>query len=439
MMVEGKSAFASGLPDAVLRKRDYFFISAYWFASNLLWGSLLVIIIPSQMREFAPTDPGRPLGLLLGLGAIPALVVPLLAGPLSDRCCSRLGRRRPYMIAGSAINMLGLALLWLGASRMNLAAFFAGYIVTNIGNNTATGAYSGMIPDMVPESRRGEASGWMATMSQAGTVLGIVSAALLRDSGLVTASYVVIMLSLLAFLLITVIGVRERPRAGDPEPIRLAEFVKDLWIDPRKHPDFAWVWITRALVVMGLWMVQEWMMYYLVDVIGVPEARREIWTGAVLVTLLVFATITGIVGGRISDRVGRKRVVYIANTVIALGCIAFVLSPSLPYIFVVSAIFGLAFGAYLSVDWALGCDVLPNKEEAAAKDMAVWHIAMVLPQTIIMPVSGLLLSRFRGPITYTPDGPLSHYTSTGYTLIFLIAAGLMLLGAILLRNVRGVR
>ena len=118
----------------VMRKRHHFYISAYWFASNLLWGALLVIIIPSQMREFAPTDPGRPLGLLLGLGAVPALVVPLLAGPLSDRCRSRLGRRRPYMIVGSTINMLGLAMLWLGASRINIAAFFAGYLLTNIGN-----------------------------------------------------------------------------------------------------------------------------------------------------------------------------------------------------------------------------------------------------------------------------------------------------------------
>jgi len=422
----------------VMRRRDHLCLSAYWFATNLLWGALLLVVIPSQMREFSPTDPGRPLGLLLGLGAIPALVVPLLIGPLSDRCLSRFGRRRPYMVAGSAINLLGLAVLWLGASRMSLPVFFVGYFITNIGNNIATGAYSGVIPDLVPPAQRGEASGWMATMSQAGTVLGIVAAALLGTYGFRTASYGVIGVGMAVFLLITLFGIRERPRTADPGPLRIKEFVKDLWIDPRKHPDFAWVWITRALVVMGLWMVQEWMMYYLVDVMHVPEADRDLWTGMVLVTLLVCATVTGVIGGKISDRIGRKRVVYVANTIIALGCIAFVLSPSMPFVFVISAIFGLAFGAYYSVDWALGCDVLPNKDDAG-KDMAVWHIAMVLPQTIIMPISGLLLSCFKAPITYTPQGPLYHYTSTGYTVIFLTAGAFLLLGAIFLRNVRGVR
>ena len=425
---------------ARIRAGRHFAISAYWFATNLLWGALLMIIIPSQMKLIVPARPAETTGILLGLGAIPALVVPLLVGPLSDRCTSRWGRRRPYMVGGVATNLLGLATVWMAGTNRNLPLYFLGYFITNIGNNVATGAYSAIIPDVVPERQRGEASGWMAVMSQIGTILGVISAGVLIYAGRVGAAFAVIAVSSVLFVGITVLGVREQPREHAPDPINWLAFLRNLWVDPRKHPDFAWVWITRALVVMGLWTVQEFMQNYLTDVIGVPEARKELVAVYVLVTILTSATITGFVGGMISDRVGRKRVVYVANTVIALGCFAFLLLPPfLAHVLIVAAVFGLGFGAYYSVDWALACDVLPDREGAAAKDMAVWHISMVLPQSIALPIAGALLGAFGSTMVPGPNGPVAHYTHHGYVAIFTLAACFLLLGAVLLRNVRGVK
>ena len=422
-----------------MRTRQHFAISAYWFATNLLWGALLMIIVPSQMKLIVPRHPAETTGLLLGMGAIPAVVVPLLVGPLSDRCTSRWGRRRPYMMGGVAVNLVGLAMVWAAGYSRNLLLYFIGYLIVNSGNNIATGAYSGVIPDIVPDQQRGEASGWMAGMSQLGTIIGVLSAGLLMNAGQVAASFIVIAFSMVLFLMVTVLGVREQPRKGRPEPLNWWRFLRSLWIDPRKHPDFAWVWITRALVVMGLWSVQEYMQNYLTDMIGVPEERKELLTGYVLVTALICATVTGLLGGAISDRIGRKRVVYVSNTVIALAALGFLVPSSLPYVFVVAAVFGLGFGAYYSVDWALACDVLPNKEEAAAKDMAVWHIAMVLPQSVALPIAGLLLGAFGTTVAHTAIGDVAHYTRAGYTALFALAACYLLLGAVLLRNVRGVR
>jgi len=421
-----------------LSSGQHFSISAYWFATNLLWGALLMIVIPSQMKQLAPKHPAETQGLLLGIAAIPALVVPLVVGPLSDRCMSRWGRRRPYMAAGVAINLLGLTIVWAAGNYLNLVLYFAGYFIVQVGNNIATGAYSGIIPDIVPEGQKGEASGWMAAMSQLGTILGVLSSGLLMNAKQATASFLVMGLSLVVFLFITAAGVREHPRSKPPEPMSRLDFLRRLWIDPRKHPDFAWVWITRALVVMGLWTIQEFMQFYLTDVAGVPEERKELAAALVLIIGLVCATITGLLGGRLSDRIGRKRVIYVANTAVALTCIAFLFSHSLAYAAVVAGFFGLAYGAYYSVDWALACDVLPSKEDAA-KDMAVWHISMVLPQTIVLPISGMLLGSFGRSVSHTPTGYITHYTFAGYVAIFSLAAFFLLLGAFFLRNVRGVR
>lgn len=422
-----------------MRKRDHLSLSAYWLSTNLLWGSVLVILVPSQMKQLAPTNPAEMVGLLLGIGAVPALVVPLVVGPLSDRCMSRWGRRRPYMVVGSVVNLAGLTILWHAGLSLSLWLYFAGYLVTNIGNNIATGAYSGMIPDIVPQDQRGEASGWMATMSQVGTIIGVVSASRLMALGQVTACYAVIAASMVLFLLATLFGTRETPRREPPTSVNWLEFVKSLWIDPRKHPDFAWVWITRALVVMGMWTVQEYMQFYLTDVMKVAEADKEMVTGHVVLGMLLCSTVTGVLGGIISDRLGRRKVVvYVANATIAAATLALLVSPSLTMVYVIGAVFGLGLGAYYSVDWAMGCDVLPHKEEAA-KDMAVWHVAMVLPQSIALPLAGWLLGMFGRTMTQTADGMVAHYTDQGYTAIFCLAAFFLGLGAVLLRNVRGVR
>lgn len=412
-----------------MRPRDHISISAYWFATNLHWGALLLVMMPSLMSRIAPRSEATSLSAILGIGALVALVMPPIVGAYSDRCTSRWGRRRPYMVVGVGINLLGLMLMWYAGSLLSFWLFLAAYLVVQFGNNIAVASYSGVIPDMVPEAQRGEASGYMAAMTQLGTVLGAFSGGYLMGKGHATASFAVVAVVLAVFLAITLVGVRERPLPkGLPRP-RIGAVIKSLWIDPRKYPDFAWVWITRALVTMGMWTVQPYVLYYLRDVVGVRNPEQT--AGMLMGAILIGATATGLLGGRVSDRIGRKRVVYIANFTIAAASVGFLFSHSLAFTFAIGMVYGLGYGAYYSVDWALGCDVLPCKEDAA-KDLGVWHIAMVLPQSLAPFIAGPLLQKY-GHTAGT------GYTLAGYTVVFSLAAFFLLLGAILLRNVRGVK
>jgi MFS family permease len=425
-------------PGGVMRARHHFSVSVYWFATNLLWSGLMIVALPKHMEMIAPGNYAQSEGLLLALGAIPGLLVPLIVGPISDRCMSRLGRRRPYMAAGVAINIAGLALLWLAIKDLSLGLYYLGYLILNTGNNIASGSYAGLIPDVVPVAQRGEASGWMAAMTQVGNIVGILSAGIFVGKGLHGGFLGVVSGALVVCLGITLIGVREHPRTSLPGPLHWVEFIKRLWVDPHQYPDFAWVWITRALVTMGFYTVQPYLQFYLGHIIGVPYEQRVMTTAYVFIVILGFATITGLIGGKVSDRIGRKRVVYVANSVIAAACLAFPFGHSMQFVYIVSALFGLGYGAYYSVDWALGCDVLPNQEDAA-KDMAVWHIALVLPQTLTPPLAGLILAAFKGAPEIVDGKPVAVYAFPGYLIIFCLAAAFMLLGAILLRNVRKVR
>jgi len=105
---------------------------------------------------------------------------------------------------------------------------------------------------------------------------------------------------------------------------------------------------------------------------------------------------------------------------------------------IAGAFFGLGFGAYTSVDWALGTDVLPSKRNAA-KEMAVWHVAMTLPQAFAAPIASKLIESFGKNVSVVKGETIVHYTLSGYTAMFVMCSVCFGLGALLLRNVRGVK
>ena len=432
-------------------------ISAYWFATNFMWGALLTIMLPAQVKAIAPYYRVPGIALLTGLSAVIALVVPLVAGALSDRCASPFGRRRPFMVVGIGINLLGLLLMALayvaaarepiprvaGASALaallangRFVAFLLAFMLVQLGNNVTSAAYSGIIPDLVPEDQRGRASGYMALMSQLGTLLGVVASGVLlggRPEGLKFAVLALVLAGVGAW---TILGIRERPLPSKPPAIHWGHYLRSLWIDPRQHPDFAWVWITRALVMLGFYSVLPFINYYLVDVIGSVDVSKD--ASKVTGLILIASTVSAIQGGKLSDRIGRKRVVYWANALIAVMAVGFVFCRTLEAVVAVGVLFGLGFGAYTSVDWALGTDVLPSQEDAA-KEMAVWHVSMTLPQSVATPVAGFLIAYPGMTETLEKGERVPHYTIAGYTSVFVLCAVCFALGAYLLKNVRGVR
>jgi MFS family permease len=434
--------------------------SVFWFATNFLWGALLTIMLPGEIKHMAPHLRVIALSFITAASAIIAVVVPLFAGALSDRCTHPLGRRRPFIVVGVLVNLVGLFLMWLSYrhagvlhanlghepnasealktlfSSSNFLMFVSAYMVVQFGNNLATAAYSGLIPDLVPSDQRGAASGYMAIMSQAGTLAGVIGVGVLLGGMGESAKYFTIATVLACFTLVTVMGVQETPLTIKPPPMRWVAYIKSLWIDPRAHPDFAWVWITRFLVMLGFYSVLPFINYYLIDVIGIekPDGPASILIGLIL----VFAAASGFFGGVVSDRVGRKNVVTVANFSMAAVGLGFIFCRSLPEVLVVGILFGLGYGAYISVDWALGTDVLPSQQDAA-KEMAVWHIAMTLPQAIAAPFAGFIIESFGKSVSYKGDEAIVHYAIPGYTSVFILASVCFGAGALLLRNVRGVK
>jgi Na+/melibiose symporter-like transporter len=406
-------------------------LSFYWLAYNLQWAALLAIMLPSQVAAIAGPDRKElVIGIVTSVGALFSLVLTPVAGARSDRSRSRFGRRRPYIAWGTALNIVFLIAMAAIGPRPGLIVFALAYLGVQLGSNWAGGPYAALIPDVVPESGRGAASGWMALMSTVGTLAGVLMAGQLVQPGRYLPAAAVIAAVLAIATVATCAGVREVPRivtAAAPDPA-IGSPLRSFLPDPRAHRDFYWVLATRCLVGMGIYSVFSFFQYFLADVIGAARPEQQ---ASYLIGIIIAAGIpTSLVAGAQSDRIGRKPLVYASGALMALASLAFVFAGygrSLPWMFAVGAVFGIGYGAYQAVDWALAIDVLPPGGDAG-RDMGIWHVALVLPQVLAPALSGLLLAAFK-PVT-----PV-----IGYTVVFAVTAVWFVLGTVLVSRVRGAR
>jgi MFS family permease len=387
-------------------------------ASIGLWAAFfgpIQVLLAQQAAALAPDHKEAVFGLVTGLGAAVSLVANPLFGALSDRTTSRLGRRRPW-IAGGAL--AGAASLLLLAWAPNVAVMAVGWCLAQAALNAMLAALTAVVPDQVPLRQRGVIGGWVGVAQTLG-VLGGVGLAV--ATGGITAGF----LACAAFLVVTaapfVLRTRDATlRRADRPTLRQREFVRGFWISPRRHPDFGWAWATRFLINLGNAIGTLYLLFYLDDAVGYhdPEA------GVFILVLLYSAALlsTTVVSGVWSDRVGRRKVfVTVSGVVVATAAAMLALWPTWPAAVAAALVLGAGFGVYTSVDFALLTQVLPVAADRA-KDLGVVNIANSLPQVLAPAVAAPVVS-----------------TAGGYPALYAVSATVGLAGAVLVRQIRGVR
>jgi MFS family permease len=170
-------------------------ISLFWLALNFHWSALLIIILPSQVEallaqsylhahvfnqsalsDFVNNNKAVTLALISSPGLLVALVSNPLFGMLSDRTTSRWGRRRPYIVGGTLLNLIGLFLM---AVAPNVVTLTLTLCLTQLGNNAAAAPFHAYLPDLVNEKQRGTAAGIMGLAQMMGYILGALIPGLL--------------------------------------------------------------------------------------------------------------------------------------------------------------------------------------------------------------------------------------------------------------------
>jgi MFS family permease len=365
---------AHARPTRLLPLRQLALISVYWFGINAVWGGYewfgqtqVELIVGQDSR-------GLTIGLLELLGAlVPILVVPTV-GSLSDYTSSRFGRRKGYIITGAAFDLLflsGLALIaqaepdgWQGEA-LGTSALMALYALLFIGlqvsSNVAQGPYQGFVPDLVAEPQVGLASGAVGVMRTGGLIGGTL--VMLVGAAFDAWGLALFLIAVLEFTLaaLTFAFVDNGPPAKPRQGRSWVAVAREAWgLDVLSEPSFLRMTMVRFLFLMGTGIFVNTSAWYLRDSLGQTDTDRTTWGIAALVALGIATLLAAVPAARLSDRVGRKPLIWAACLVASLGLIVMAAAPDPPLAVAGVFLLGLGGGAYMAVDWALMTETIPR-------------------------------------------------------------------------------
>ncbi|MFG2913098.1 MFS transporter [Kitasatospora sp. NPDC048298] len=381
-------------------------------AMYLVYLGIGQVLLPAQIELLDPDGKVGSLGLVSGVAAVFATLFNPLAGLLSDR--SR--RRNPWILGGGLAAFATLALL--GQVRTILLVTIA-WCLVQAAMNVYQSALTAIVPDRVPAERRGLASAMVGIGTPIGSVVGVTLATRYVPDSVGTGYLVIGAVIGLTAVLFTVLVREEKLPPVEAVPLRrqLLAFAATLRV-----ADFRWAFIGRFLMMLGFFAVSLFQFYVLQDHIELPDGMDAAGAQAVLAPIDAVSTLAATaLGGWLSDRLGRRKPFVAVSCVLAAATMAVpVLLPDWTGILLYTVLAGIAFGCFMAVDTALVTLVLPSADDAA-RDLGVLNIANAGPQIIAPFVASLVVG------------------AAGYDALYLVAALIILVGALAVAPIKTVR
>ncbi len=416
-------ALAARLPEHAAGRVGGTFIALYALAlasTSLLFIAPLLVTLALKINSLVGIDRApNSLALVAGVGSLLAMVGNPVFGRLSDRTTSRWGMRRPWMVVGVIGGSIGILIVALAP---NVPVVLVGWCTAQLFFNAVLAAQVAVLPDQVPAAQRGLVSGILGVCLPVASVVGTFLVKLFTGSQL--AMFLVPCAVGGFFILLFAATLQDRRlAAADRPPWSLRELAGTFYVNPRRSPDFAWAFASRFMFVLAYAFLVTYQAYYLLDHIGSTETEvpGQIFLGTLVQS--AFIVVASVVGGRLSDRTGRRKV-FVLTASVGYGVAMFVIALAAGFngYLVGMALGGLAFGVYVAVDLALVTDVLPDRNDAA-KDLGVFNIAGALPFSVAPAIAPVVLALGGG----------------SYTVLYALGGVCAIAGAAAVLHVKGVR
>lgn len=408
-----------------LRWVDYIFINSNWFALTLRSQVLAGLVVPLLVQQFmGEAQKGAYYGTIRLWALMLALLSQAFWGLLSDHTRLRWGRRRPFIFLGTVLEVVVImSLAWI-AGMEGLAGYsvlFVAYLLSMLSTNMSQAATQGLIPDLVPQEKRGAASG-IKTLLEIPLPLilyGLVIASLV-EKGNLTLGLAVTCGLMLVCMALTMLA-REKPLEQaarlDWKPflslaamtavftliiLGLGQIVK--WLVPvlqeafqtvsqplvfgllgaiamllavvagvfaslRIHlrgkvtqtNTFAWFVITRLAALVAINNIGSFLLYFVQEKFDLPGKQAAGLAGTLPMILGVCVILFGMVAGWLCDRFDRRLLTVLSGFIGAFGVAMTILANGTTWLYIAAVFIGLAYALFNVASWALGTDIVPKQ------------------------------------------------------------------------------
>lgn len=390
------------------------------FIGNWALLSPVIFSVAYKVQLIDPESKETSLGLIVGVTAVFNLVAGPLFGVLSDRTRTPWGRRRPWIVGGIVVMGLGGVIL---ATAPNTFVIGLGSLVYTLGVAAAFGALTPFMAEGLPSQQRGRVGALVGVGAQLSGVVAVLLGGVILDNLLLlfvlpVAAFAAIFL-LYAFVIPDVLPVRTEHR--DPA----LTVLKQLVFNPLKHRDFAFVWIGKFCMQVGLTFLSTYQLYYLLDRLGLAPAEAGQRLALVGGIGVLVTTLFAILGGFLSDKLQRRKpFIYGATALSTAGLITLAFaSDVLGFAIAVSLVLAAA-GLFGSVDLALASDLIPDRTQAG-RWLGIYYVSNSL--------SGAVAPVF-APLILMIGGEGGNYTA-----LYVVGAIVALGAALATSRIRSVR
>jgi MFS family permease len=477
----------------LIRWYDYITFNVYFLGLTTL-SQTMGLVTPLLVQQFVgESQKATYYGTFRLFTLMVALLAQALMGMLSDRSTISWGRRRPFILVGTVVTAVLTILIGFTAGMEGMSGFwvlFAIGLVQPVFSNMSQAAEQAIIPDLVPDEKRGRFSGVKALLEiplplilVAFTVGRLISKGNMWAGLLVAVGVLVI--TMLLTMLVPEKPIKETPTPMNWEPIRrlvamtvlftfiilglgqlvklVSSLLKDVtsptmlfivmglfglagmlvavalgvWLcvrislgdSARENPSFTWWVINRLAFLVGAVNLSTFAVYFLQARLGYVKEAAAAPASRLILFVGLFILISTLPAGWLTDRFGEKRIVAIAGMVAVAGTVVALSIPSLPVIYVGGCVIGIAAGLFYTANWALGTLLVPKEE--AGRYLGISNLAGA--------GAGAVGAFIGGPIADFVTAQVPQIAGFGYVLLFSIYGLLFLFSVLALTRVKNIQ
>ena len=338
------------------------------------------------------------IGAIEGAAETTASLLKLASGWWSDR----VKRRKPLVVIGYGIATLVRPMVAIAGSATQVLGI---RVADRVGKGIRNAPRDALIAESVDPSIRGRAFGFQRAADNAGGVLGpLVAFALLtwHFAGLRTVFWLAAVPGLISFIVLCVF-VREIPRpasapaAGGPD---------------LRVPLGARFWrVLAVLLVFTLGNSTDAFLLLRASQLGVPVALAPILWAA----LHVVKTASGVPGGALSDRIGRRPTLVMGWSWYALVYLGFAHATAAWQAWALFGVYGLYFGLTEGAERAFIADLVGQERRGTAFGWYNLAIGLgALPASVLF---GFVWDRAGAPAAFTMGAALAAVAAVGLLVV----------------------
>ncbi|SDS69223.1 MFS transporter [Pseudomonas oryzae] len=366
-------------------------VSLFMDVSSELVHSLLPLFLVGSLGLGMLT-----VGLIEGVAEATALVVKVFSGALSDY----LGKRKVLLLLGYGLAALSKPLFPLAHSA---ELVFGARLLDRLGKGIRGAPRDALIADVAPPAIRGACFGLRQSMDTVGAFLGPLLAILLMlwlggDIALVLWFAVLPALLCLAML---AFGVEEPAHADAPRQFRSPIHLDAL----RGFTPAYW----RVVVIGALFTLARFSEAFLIlraEQLGLAAS----WVPLVMVVMAACYMLSAYPVGRLSDRIGRERLLSVGILLLALADLALAWAVSLGPVLLGVALWGLHMGFSQGILATLVADTTPAELKGTAFGLF----------NLVSGVALLLASGIAGWLWQTYDAATTFHAGALFSLAALV-------------------